>query len=242
MPGGYDTYSGTSMATPHVAGALALLAATYPTATPQQLLEALYAGTAPTPSLQGKTATGGRLDVNASLRYLGGGGSPPPPPPPADPSRTIWGTTGSDTFTGTSGGGSGAYQITGVTQLGSLPANLGRGQIDTVTGGAGADRFLLADSRGTFYTDGNSKASGTGDYLWIQDFSSSEDKLQLRSGSQYLYRNTSINGTPYTEIYLGNGDNRFSSSDELIARLQGTSLAPGSGVYVLSTQSWTSSV
>jgi subtilisin family serine protease len=246
VPGGYATYSGTSMATPHVAGALVLLAATYPTATPQQLLEALYAGTASTTSLQGKTATGGRLDVNASLQHLGdtlgGGGSPPPPPPPTDPSRTIWGTTGSDTFTGTNGGGSGADQITGVTETGTTPANLGRGQTDTVTGGAGADRFLLADSRGTFYTDGNNKSSGTGDYLWIQDFSSSEDKLQLRSGSQYLYRNASISGTSYTEIYLGNGDNRFSAADELIARLQGTSLAPGSGVYVLGTQTWTSSI
>jgi len=237
----YANYSGTSMATPHVTGALALLRAAYPNATPQQLLDALYKGAAPTTSLSGKTVTGGRLDINASLAILAGGGTPPPPAP-SDPVRTIWGTTASDNLTGSNGGGTGADQITGVTSSLTAAANLGRGQVDTVTGGLGADRFLLADSRGIFYTDGNSNSSGTGDYLQIVDFNSAEDKLQLRNGSQYLYRNVNISGTAYTEIYLGNGDNRFNSSDELIGRLQNTSLAPGTGVSVLGTQSWTNYV
>lgn len=66
----YGSYSGTSMATPHVTGAAALYAAshydpatqTYPTA--QQIRDAIMSSTVPTQSLGGKTATGGRLDVS----------------------------------------------------------------------------------------------------------------------------------------------------------------------------------
>ena len=66
----YGTYSGTSMATPHVTGALALMRSTQPTATMAQLKQALLESVAPTSSLVGKTATGGRLDVNTAIDRL----------------------------------------------------------------------------------------------------------------------------------------------------------------------------
>src|SRR5947199_306656 len=42
-----NTISGTSMATPHVVGAAALYLATHPTATPQQVRDALVAASTP---------------------------------------------------------------------------------------------------------------------------------------------------------------------------------------------------
>lgn len=66
--------------------------------------------------------------------------------------------------------------------------------------------------------------------------------MQLRFGSQYLFRNVTINGIANTEIFLGNGDNRFNAADELIARLENTALAPVSGVAVVGSQSWTNYV
>jgi thermitase len=60
----YGSMSGTSMATPHVTGAAALYASTHPGATPQQIRSAILSSVVPTPSLAGKTVTGGRLNVS----------------------------------------------------------------------------------------------------------------------------------------------------------------------------------
>ena len=60
----YGSYSGTSMATPHVTGAAALYAASHPLATASEIRAALLGDTVPTPSLDGRTATGGRLNAS----------------------------------------------------------------------------------------------------------------------------------------------------------------------------------
>jgi subtilisin family serine protease len=65
----YATYSGTSMATPHVTGTVALYASKYPNASAAQIRNALLATATPTSSLAGKTVTGGRLNVAAALDY-----------------------------------------------------------------------------------------------------------------------------------------------------------------------------
>ena len=62
----YGSYSGTSMATPHVTGAAALYASTQPGATAAQIREGILSSTVPTASLHGKTVTGGRLSVSGS--------------------------------------------------------------------------------------------------------------------------------------------------------------------------------
>jgi subtilisin family serine protease len=59
----YGSYSGTSMATPHVTGAVALYASSHPGASAQQIRDAILAAAVPTASLAGKVSTGGRLDA-----------------------------------------------------------------------------------------------------------------------------------------------------------------------------------
>jgi subtilisin family serine protease len=59
----YSTFSGTSMATPHVSGIAALTLSKFPTLTDVQLKDKLMRSIDPAPSLQGKTVTGGILNA-----------------------------------------------------------------------------------------------------------------------------------------------------------------------------------
>ncbi|TSA41899.1 MAG: hypothetical protein D4R57_00090, partial [Verrucomicrobiales bacterium] len=63
----YSSFSGTSMATPHVAGVAALLLASSPTATYLELRERLLITAVPINSLIGRCVTGGRLNAFNAL-------------------------------------------------------------------------------------------------------------------------------------------------------------------------------
>lgn len=92
---GYSSYSGTSMATPHVSGAAALYAAYNPGKSAADIKAAILNSATPTSSLSGKVVTGGRLNITG-LMNLGGGDS----------------GGGGDTGGGGSGGGGGGGDVT----------------------------------------------------------------------------------------------------------------------------------
>ena len=75
IPGGtgtlMDSFQGTSMACPHVAGAAALLWSMNPNYTYQEIRDALLESAAPNPNLAGKMVTGGELDLLAAMAALG---------------------------------------------------------------------------------------------------------------------------------------------------------------------------
>jgi subtilisin family serine protease/subtilisin-like proprotein convertase family protein len=75
----YGVLSGTSMATPHVSGALALVWAEHPEWNYRQVINQVLTTGAPLASLAGKTVTGRRLDLAAAL-----GHETAPPEPPRD--------------------------------------------------------------------------------------------------------------------------------------------------------------
>jgi subtilisin family serine protease len=80
-PGGrYALLDGTSMATPHVTGAAALVLAHDDSLTVAGLRAALLSSVQPVVALAGRVATGGRLDVAAALSVPPAPPAPPPPP------------------------------------------------------------------------------------------------------------------------------------------------------------------
>ena len=66
-PSGYNEVDGTSMATPHVAGAAALIAAEYPSLTLAQIRERILTGVDPLADASKFTVTNGRLNLLNSL-------------------------------------------------------------------------------------------------------------------------------------------------------------------------------
>lgn len=71
---GYVWSSGTSMASPHVAGVVALLQIQNPGWTYQQVIDRIYATARPTSAMNGRSSSGGVLNAFAALN--GGGGGP----------------------------------------------------------------------------------------------------------------------------------------------------------------------
>jgi subtilisin family serine protease len=67
---GYASFSGTSMATPYVSGAVALYLSHFPQASGDQARSAILQTVDKLPSLAGKVATGGRLDILNSLQLI----------------------------------------------------------------------------------------------------------------------------------------------------------------------------
>ncbi|HAZ45207.1 MAG TPA: hypothetical protein DCZ55_12255 [Cyanobacteria bacterium UBA11371] len=75
IPGGYGYKSGTSMATPHVAGVASLIWSQYPSLTAQDVKDRILNFADPIAALNGKTLTGARLNAFNSLLLQPGKGA-----------------------------------------------------------------------------------------------------------------------------------------------------------------------
>ena len=203
--GGYASFSGTSMATPHVAGAIALFSSLSGQSA-ADIRAHLLDSTIDTASLLGRSVTEGRLDVSSFVARAGTA-------PPASVT-SIYGTAAGETISGTTG----ADKIWGVAATGT---SLGAGTIDTLIGNGGNDVFVLGDGRGRFYDDGRARSAGTGDYALVKDFGTG-DKVQLDGvAGDYLQKATTLNGVSGMGIFHdSNANGLFDSRDELVALLQ----------------------
>lgn len=83
--GKYDTFSGTSMACPHVAGAAALLWSLNKEMTFADIKSRLMTTVDPVRGLNKKTISGGRLNINNAIRNI----VPPRDEPPADQWKSV---------------------------------------------------------------------------------------------------------------------------------------------------------
>lgn len=114
-------------------------------------------------------------------------------------------------------GGAGNDNVCGTVRA----TNGGRGDVDQLTGGAGADVFVLGGIAGRFYDDGISGA-GRGDYGLINDFVVGQDQLQLKgNASQYFVGSSGVNGVNGSGIFFdSNNSHGFDVGDELIGIVQ----------------------
>ncbi|AFZ34999.1 Hemolysin-type calcium-binding region [Stanieria cyanosphaera PCC 7437] len=114
-------------------------------------------------------------------------------------------------------GGNGNDTLTGVDQTNQITS------IDTLTGGIGADTFVLSNEDEVFYNDQSSSKAGLTNYALITDFNSSQDQIQLNgSADLYILGASPVSGKAGTAIYLDtNGNNILNSTDELITIVQG---------------------
>jgi len=103
---GYGVKSGTSMASPHVAGAVSLLWSAAPAMGHMKVKDVIMSSVDLLPSLAGKTVSGGRLNVNNMLEGLD---SIPPDPvldlavgsTGSNTAMLVWTATGDDSSAGT---------------------------------------------------------------------------------------------------------------------------------------------
>jgi hypothetical protein len=140
--------------------------------------------------------------------------------------ETINGLVGNDTLDGAGGndtllGGMGNDNLVGnagndVLNGVDIAANAGTGEMDSLNGGAGSDRFVLGDATQVFYDDGVISSVGDVDCAVMADFNAIADKIVLH-GSANSYQLVEL--PTGTGIYHATGE----TTAELIGVVTGVS-------------------
>lgn len=140
----YFSYNGTSMATPHVAGAAALILAGCPGLNTAGLKSTILNNVDPISALATNTITGGRLNVNRAVRACSG-----PFYVSASPSFRSVGRSKSTTFTVTVGN-SGSFNGTVSLSASGLPSGTTASfSPSSVTGGSGSSTLTVTTGAAT---------------------------------------------------------------------------------------------
>ncbi len=137
--GWYASMSGTSMAAPHVTGAVALCAVQYPYETVTQRVQRILDHVDPVAALSGKVATGGRLDLAAAVTPAPGITSFAPAAGPVGAAVTLTGTGFGGVTAVAFGGVTAAFTADSATQItATVPAGAATGPIAVMSPGGSA--------------------------------------------------------------------------------------------------------
>ena len=111
-------------------------------------------------------------------------------------------------------GGAGGQTVEGITL------------ITVAEGASGTDTFVLGDSRGLFYNDGDATSARRADYALIKDFIAG-GKIQLSgSATAYIWGAETPSGVQGSSIFQDTNHNgRWDSTDEFIAHVEGSAAA-----------------
>ena len=221
LPGNrYGLLNGTSMAAPHVSGAIGLILSENPELTSAEIKELLLKTTDKIPALTGRTVSGGRLNVFNALSEL-------------TPAPDLIGTDDDDVLTGTNRGelidGKGGNDI--IQGLGGNDKIFGGGDNDIITAGDGKDTVeggtgsdLISGNNGD---DNLSGQSGQDDILGgdgndLINGGSDSDRLLGEAGNDSIHGDDGNDviegGTGEDKLRGGKGNDRIfggSGSDNL---------------------------
>ena len=114
-------------------------------------------------------------------------------------------------------GGDGADRLYGTSSHASAH------EIDTLTGGTGADIFVLGSASTEYYGDGSADTAGQQGYALITDFEYGDKILLHGPRTDYYLAATPVGLPAGSALFLN--DSPADSSDELIAVLQGSHAA-----------------
>jgi serine protease len=225
-----NTISGTSMASPHVAGVAALYLANNPNATPTQVRNALVDN-----ATSGKVTDAGSGSPNKLLYSIFGGGENPPPPPDT--------YSVSGTITNSAGTG-----ISGVTvSNGTVSATTSSSGAYTLTGLANATYTLTPSLSGYTFSPASRSVTVNGanvtgiNFTGTADTGGGDGQTYTNDFDYFIFDNFTVQSPIFVSGRTGNASATTQVKVKIlhtyISELKVDLIAPDGSVYVLHNRS-----